>query len=366
MTSHRANAVLEIDLAAVAANWRAVVARLAPATECAAVVKADAYGLGMPEVAPVLAAAGCRLFFVAQLDEAIALRQILPDREIAVLDGFFAAQTAEFLEYRLIPALNDLGQIAAWRRIDAAARPAAMLHVDTGMSRLGLPAAEVTRLRAAPALLGGVELRAIISHLACPDDPAHPLNRIQLTTFRAALGGLPPAPASLSASSGIFLGRDFHFDLARPGAALYGVNPQPGTPNPLSQVLRLKGRILQTREIDTDSTVGYGATHRRDRPGRIAIVAAGYADGLLRSLGNRGCATIAGQRAAIVGRVSMDLLTLDVTDLDPETTRPGSFAELIGPGHDIDAIAAEAGTSGYEMLTALGRRYHRVYSGGAS
>jgi alanine racemase len=366
MTSHRANAVLEIDLAAIAGNWRAVVARLAPGTECAAVVKADAYGLGMPEVAPVLAAAGCRLFFVAQLDEAIELRAMLPQSEIAVLDGFFAAQAAEFLEYRLIPVLNDLGQIAAWRQLDAAARPPAMLHLDTGMSRLGLPEAEVARLRASPALLEGLNLRAILSHLACSDDAAHPLNRIQLAAFSAAIAGLPPAPASLAASSGIFLGRDFHFDLARPGAALYGVNPQPGAPSPIAQVLRLKGKILQTREIDTDSTVGYGATHRRQRPGRIAIIAAGYADGLLRSLGNRGSATIAGRKAPIVGRVSMDLLTLDVTDLDPETTRPGSFAELIGPGHDVDAIAAEAGTSGYEMLTALGRRYHRIYSGRAS
>jgi alanine racemase len=366
MTSHRASAVLEIDLAAVAGNWRAVVAHLSPGTECAAVVKADAYGLGMAAVAPVLAAAGCRLFYVAQLEEAIALRALVRDCEIAVLDGFFAAQTAEFLEYRLIPVLNDLSQIAAWRQVDPATRQPAMLHLDTGMSRLGLPAAELARLRAAPALLDGFALRAIMSHLACPDEPGHPLNRVQLDTFRTALAGLPPAPASLSASSGIFLGRDFHFDLARPGAALYGVNPQPGTPSPVAQVIRLKGKILQTREIDTDSTVGYGATYRRSRPGRLAIVAAGYADGLLRSLGNRGTATIAGRQVPIVGRVSMDLLTLDVTDLDPETAQPGSFAELIGPAHDVDALAAEAGTSGYEMLTALGRRYRRIYSGAAS
>jgi alanine racemase len=366
MTSHRVNAVLEIDLAAITGNWRTVVARLAPGTQCAGVVKADAYGLGMRAVAPVLAAAGCRLFFVAQLDEAIALRQILPQCEIAVLDGFFATQTAEFLEYRLIPVLNDLGQIAAWRQVDAAAQLPAMLHLDTGMSRLGLPTAEVMRLHATPALLSGLNIRAILSHLACPDDPTHPLNRTQLMAFRAALAGLPAAPASLSASSGIFLGADFHFDLARPGAALYGVNPQPGSPSPIAQVLRLKGKILQAREIDTDSTVGYGATYRRERPGRIVTVAAGYADGLLRSLSNRGSAIIAGQKAPIVGRVSMDLLTLDVTDLDPETTRPGSFVELIGPGHDIDAIAAEAGTNGYEILTALGRRYHRVYSGAPS
>jgi alanine racemase len=365
MTSHRADAVLEIDLASIAGNWRTVVAHLAPGTECSAVVKADAYGLGMAAVAPVLAAAGCRLFFVAQIDEAIALRQILPHGEIAVLDGFFPSQTAEFLEYRLIPALNDLGQIAAWHRVKAA-NPPAMLHVDTGMSRLGLDAGELATVHATPTLLNGINLRAIVSHLACPDDPAHPLNRIQLAAFRAALAGLPRAPASLAASSGIFLGRDFHFDLARPGAALYGINPQPGTPNPIAQVLCLKGKILQTREIDTDSTVGYGATYRRDRPGRIATIAAGYADGLLRSLGNRGSATIAGQKAPIVGRISMDLLTLDVTDLDPETTRPGGFATLIGPGHDVNAIAAEAGTSGYEIMTALGGRYHRVYSGGVS
>jgi len=184
--------------------------------------------------------------------------------------------------------------------------------------------------------------------------------------LRAASGVLPAAPCSLANSSGIFLGRQYHFDIVRPGAAVYGVNPLPGEPNPMGQVVRLKGKILQVRDVDTGEFVGYGSIYRREGPGRIATVAIGYADGWMRSLSNRGSVTIAGQRVPVVGRISMDLMTIDVTALDPKAARPGIFAELIGPGHDIDAAAAEAGTIGYELLTALGDRYHRIYSGGTS
>jgi alanine racemase len=261
--------------------------------------------------------------------------------------------------------LNDLGQIADWRRHLAAGNSGqAILHVDTGMARLGLPPDELVQLTTAPDLLAGIPLAAIMSHLACADEPAHPSNGRQLAAFRLALAGLPPAPASLAASSGIFLGPDFHFSVARPGAAVYGVNPQPSTPNPMVQPIILKGKIIQTRAIDTGDTVGYGATHRRDRPGRVATVAVGYADGWLRSLSNHGSAIIAGQRVPVIGRVSMDLITLDVSGLDPHLTRPGAFATLIGPQRTVDDVAAEAGTIGYEILTSLGRRYHRIYSGG--
>jgi alanine racemase len=361
----RAGAVLEIDLGAIAGNWQRLAARLKPGTSSAAVVKADAYGLGMAEVAPLLAACGCRLFFVATLDEGIALRRLLPSAEIAVLNGLLPGTGGEFSRARLVPVLNDLGEIRAWRANAATRALPAMLHVDTGMARLGLGPAALAELARDPAPLEGLALRAILSHLACSEDNAHPLNARQLAAFRAALGALPPAPASLASGSGIFLGADFHFDFVRPGAALYGVNPTPGQPNPMAQVLSIKGRILQVREIDRGESVGYGAAHRMERSGRIATVAVGYADGWLRSASHRGTAGIAGQRVPVIGRISMDLMTLDVTGIDPSLAHPGAFVDLLDENHDVDAVAAAAGTIGYEILTALGRRYHRVYRGAA-
>jgi alanine racemase len=356
----RAGAVLEIDLAAIAENWSRLGARLKPGATAAAVVKADAYGLGMAAVAPHLAAAGCALFFVATLDEGLALRRLLPAAEIAVFNGLMYGTAGEFRRARLIPVLNDLGQIAAWR---AHATAPAMIHIDTGMTRLGLPPGELARIAAAPELLAGLVLRAVLSHLACADEAAHPLNAAQLAAFGAARQLLPTAPASLAASSGIFLGADYHFDIARPGAALYGVNPTPGAPNPMAQVLRLQGRILQVRDVDRGVTVGYGAAHRMARAGRIAAVAVGYADGWLRSSSHRGSAGIAGLRVPVIGRISMDILTLDVTEIDPALARPGAFVDLMDEHYGVAAVAAAAGTIGYEVLTALGQRYHRVYRG---
>ncbi len=361
----RAGAVVEIDLAGIAENWRRIAAALKPGTVSAAVVKADAYGLGMARVAPRLAAAGCTLFFVATLDEGIALRRLLPSVEIAVLNGLLPGTGGEFSRARLVPVLNDLGEIAAWRQSATTRALPAMIQIDTGMTRLGLGAAALAEIARAPALLAGLELRAILSHLACAEDPAHPLNSRQLAAFRAALMALPPAPASLAAGSGVFLGTDYHFDFVRPGAALYGVNPTPGRPNPMAQVVRVKGRILQVRDVDSGASVGYGAAHRMERPGRIATVAVGYADGWLRSASHRGSAGIAGQRAPVVGRISMDLMTLDVTGIDPSLARVGGFVDLIDEIHGVDEAAAAAGTIGYEILTALGRRYHRIYRGTA-
>jgi alanine racemase len=361
----RTGSLLEIDLDAIIGNWRRLGQRLGPGASCAAVVKADAYGLGMARVAPALWAAGCRLFFVARPDEGLALRRLLGAAEIAVLNGLLPGTEGDFRRARLIPVLNDLGQVAAWRARAQTRTLPAMLHIDTGMGRLGLAPAETARLVAEPSRLAGLTLRAVISHLACAEEAANALNAEQLARFRAPLAHLPGAPASLAASSGIFLGGDYHFDLVRPGAALYGVNPTPSAPNPMSQVVRLKGKILQTREIDEGMTVGYGATHRMRRPGRVATVAVGYADGWLRSSSQRGSATLAGQPVPVIGRISMDLLTLDVTEVDPALARPGSFVDLIDENHDVDAVAAAAGTIGYEILTALGRRHHRVYRGGA-
>jgi alanine racemase len=363
----RASALLEIDLDAIAANWKFLAERLAPGARCAAVVKADAYGLGMEEAAPRLARAGCKTFFVATLNEGLALRPLLPRAQIAVLDGLALGTPADFAKARLLPVLNDLGEVRQWHDY---ARPRgslpAMLHIDTGMVRLGLPAKELAALEAEPALLRGFKLALVLSHLACADEPAHPLNLEQLDRFRAALRRLPSAPASLSGSSGIFLGADFHFDMVRAGAALYGVNPFVGRPNPMKQVVRLKAKILQVRDVDRGETVGYGAAHRMDRPGRIAIVALGYADGWLRSSSHRGTARIAGKPAPVIGRISMDLLTLDVTGIDPRVVEPGLYADLLDEHYGVDDAAFAAGTIGYEILTSLGRRCLRLYRGGAS
>jgi alanine racemase len=361
----RAGGILEIDLDAIIGNWRRLAARLAEGSRCAAVVKADAYGLGAAQVAPALAAAGCGLFFVATVDEGLALRRCLAEAEIAVLNGLPAGAAPDLAAARLMPVLNDLGQIEAWQSFARAHGDApAMIHVDTGMARLGLPPAELAVLAAAPERLAGWRLAAVLSHLACADEPAHPLNAEQLQAFRAALGRLPPAPASLAASSGIFLGPDYHFAIARPGAALYGVNPLPGGPNPMAQVVHLKGRIVQVRDVDTGRSVGYGAAHRLDRPSQIATIAVGYADGWLRSASHRGSVTIAGQRAPVIGRISMDLMTLDVTGIDPQSARVGALVDLLDASYGVDQAAAAAGTIGYEILTALGRRYHRRYRGG--
>jgi alanine racemase len=237
-------------------------------------------------------------------------------------------------------------------------RHPAILHVDTGMARLGLDAREFAALVENPP---PIRWRAVMSHLACADDPDHPLNQRQRARFAAAAARLPGVPASLAASSGIFLGASYHFDLVRPGAALYGVNPLPGRPNPLHRIVRLSAKIVQIRQIDSGESVGYGAAQIMPAPGRAAIVGVGYGDGWLRSLSHRGCGYLAGTRIPLLGRVSMDLVTFDVSAVPPELAHPGAVIELLGDNYGVDDAAADAGTIGYEILTALGPRYHRIY-----
>lgn len=361
VATDRANAILEIDLRAVAANWRRLKRELAPGVRMAAVIKADAYGLGAAQVGPALLRAGCELFFVASLDEGIALRKVLPKARIAILDGALAGSEAEFARHRLMPVLNDFGQVTRWSK--AYPRKPAIFHLDTGMERLGLSRAEVDRLTANPALLAHLDVAAIMSHLACADEPEHPKNPEQLARFRTALARLPKAPASLASSSAIFLGRAYHFQIVRPGAALFGINPVPGKPNPMRATVALRAKILQVRDVDAGETVGYGATHRMEQPSRIATIAVGYADGWLRSASDRGSAAIAGRRVPLVGRISMDLLTLDVTGIEADRAKPGAYVDLLDDSYGIDDAATAARTIGYEMLTLLGRRYARVYRG---
>jgi len=358
----RAGAILTVDLAALRANYARLRQELA-GVPCAAVVKADAYGLGLEQAAPALWRAGARSFFVALPDEGLRLRALLPEAEVYVLGGLFRGAEADYLARDLRPVLNSLEEVGRWA---LAAREAgrtlpAALQLDSGMARLGLPDEEIDLLAAEPGRLAGIELRLLLSHLASAEDPEHPLNREQLERFRAARARLPAMPASLANSSGLFLGPDFHFDLGRPGAALYGVNPQPGQPSPMRQVVRLQAKVLQVRAIDRGRSVGYGAAFRAERPTRIATLALGYADGFLRSISDRGWAWAGGQRLPLAGRVSMDLVTLDVGALPPERLRPGDLVDLLGPEQGVDDLAQQAGTIGYEILTALGRRYHRAY-----
>jgi alanine racemase len=362
--SHGSGAILTIDLGAIVANYRALQARLGPVS-CSAVVKADAYGLGLREVAPALAAAGCRTFFVAHLEEGVALRAHLPSPEIFVLNGPVEGDERVFEAHDLAPVLNSPDQVDRWASLCRArgSRPAA-LHIDTGMSRLGLSEDELDRLAAEPGRLGGIDCRFVMSHLACAEEPQHPMNARQLSLFNAARARLPAMRACFANSSGIFLGPPYHFDMARPGVALYGANPTPDRENPMRPVVRLEARILQIREIDPPRTVGYGAAHRVDRRTKIATVAIGYADGYLRSLSGRGICHVAGHKVSVIGRVSMDLTTLDVTDVPPALALPGALAEIVGPNHSVDAVASEAGTIAYEILTSLGSRYRRQYRHG--
>ncbi len=354
--------VLTIDLGAIAANYRTLRSRLGGMAACAAVLKANAYGLGAARVGPALAEAGCKAFFVAHLDEAIALRPVLPaDCTVYVLHGLHGGEAPVFLEHGLIPVLNDLGQIRIWRTAarDTGRRLRAILHFDTGMSRLGLDAVEAERLSADRSLVDGIELDYVMSHLACSELPGHSLNAQQLLQFQQLRATWPATRASFVNSSGIYLDPAYFFDLARPGAALFGINPTPMRRNPLRQTVSLAGKILQIRDVDPPGTVGYGATFRVAERTRVASVAVGYADGWLRALSSRGGAFYGDKRIAILGRISMDIITLDVTQA-PEAVS-GGFVELIGPHQSVDDVAAAAGTNGYEILTRLGARFHRVY-----
>lgn len=325
--------MISIDKAALAANWRKLQGMVKG--EAAAVVKANGYGLGIAAVALVLREAGCKTFFTAHGAEGAALRPLLPDATIITLHGIKPGQTELFREFNLIPALKSPGDLQEWQG-------PAWLHVDTGMNRLGFAPADVPEY---------AEALGIMSHFACSDEPQHFMNVQQLKAFRAVRARFPQLKASLCNSSGIFLGAANHFDLVRPGVALYGVNPTPEQPNPMQRVVSVSVPVLQTRSIEAGETVGYGCTWMADRPTQLATIECGYADGLLRSLSGRGFAAIDGVRVPFAGRVSMDMIVLDVTDAPP--VKAGDTVELIGPTISVDDVAHAAGTIGYEVLTGL-------------
>ena len=363
---------LDIDLGAIRQNYAALGAR-AEKAECAAVVKADAYGTGAEPVSRALYAAGCRHFFVATLQEAVNVRAILSDNApaaaIYVLDGLLPGAEQIYEQHALTPVLGSLEALDDWTAFaKTQSRPlSTALHIDTGMNRLGLgPDALPQFLRNRQAYLHGLRLELVMSHLACADEPEHPQNRRQLELFRAALAQLPPVKASLANSAGIFLGPDYHFDLLRPGIALYGGRAVNNVKNPMRGVVCLTSNIAQVRRIKKGDGVGYGASFTAARDSLVATVPVGYADGYLRALGANGHGPtaqvcIGGHLAPLCGRVSMDLITIDVTDLPAGLAVVGAPVELIGPHVSVDDLADVAGTIGYEILTSLGRRYARRY-----
>ncbi len=349
--------VLTVALPAIAANWR-ILKDAAPHAERAAVVKANAYGLGLAPIAAKLKALGCITYFVATLDEGRALRPLVGTApRIFVLNGLPPGATGAFGAHALTPVLNSLDEIREWA--DAGRRPAA-IHIDTGMRRAGLSWDELAALAHDTALLGRLDIALVMSHLACGDDHDHPANRAQLSRFKAALALLPAAPASLAASGGIFLGPEYHFDLVRPGIALYGGNPTSAADNPMRATVMLTAEVLGLRTLARGETAGYSATFAATRETRLAVCNIGYADGILRSLSNKGIAYFGDIACPYAGRVSMDLLTIDVTNVPASNIARGSLVEIIGPHMSVETMAERAGTANYEVLTGLGPRFTRV------
>jgi len=363
--------VLTIDLDAIAANWRKL-AKTAVAAECGAIIKADAYGCGLTPVAAALAQAGCKTFFVADLAEAAIVRATLPQATIYALDGYRPDSGQFYADLNCKPVIGDINELAEWDAFCSRARwiGGTAIHIDTGMNRLGLPRADAMAL--IPRIkIGYHGVTLLMSHLASSEQAANPANARQLALFRDFSREFLNVPASLANSSAIFLGPSFHFDIVRPGAALYGVNPTPDRANPMQPVVNLKARIIQTRVAERGESVGYGGTWTAHRTTRLAIIAAGYADGYFRSAssgdGIRGADVIvAGQRCPVAGRISMDLMTIDITDVPLQAARRGDMVTLLGDGITVDELAHHFGTTGYEVLTSLGHRYSRIYKSDAA
>jgi alanine racemase len=362
---------LNIDLEALADNWRALARRASPA-ECAAVVKANAYGIGLEKAAPALWAAGARVFFVAQFEEGLAARRVLPNEAaIYVLNGLESdAHPADYAEHRLKPVIGSAEELERWsilaKRL-ARTSPFA-LHLDTGMRRLGFES--LSTLRQAMqryAAASGADL--LMSHFVSSEIPLDPINAAQIGLFDEARAAFPHLTASLANSSGMFLGGRPVYDLARPGYALYGGSPNPGGANPMRAVVTLTIAVQQTRWVEPGATCGYNGQWTARRRTRLATLLAGYADGLPRGAGATDArpgaeVAIAGQRCPLVGRVSMDLCIADVTELPEEAVGPGVRAEFFGAAVDLDDFATRSGTIGYQILTSLGPRYRRSYGGG--
>jgi alanine racemase len=358
-----ASGYLTIDLAALARNYARLAAEVSPA-RAAAVVKADAYGLGADRVAPRLYAEGCRHFFVAQFVEALRLRPLLADdARIFVLNGLLPGNESACARHGIVPIINSLEQ---WRQWAGAAKAAgrilpAVLQFDTGMSRLGVPSEEREALAALVKAEAGIAVLFVMSHLASADDAESAQNASQLAEMQAVAATFAQFDLCFANSGGIFLGQPYHGVLARPGIALYGGAPVFGRANPMEPVVSLDISVVQTRTVQAGARVGYSGTHIVTGETRLATIAAGYADGLPRSLSDRGAVYCDGIRLPIVGRVSMDSITIDISAVPEKRLTLGSRIELLGPNQTLEDVARDAGTISYEILTGLGNRYQRIY-----
>ncbi|MCF6216911.1 MAG: alanine racemase [Emcibacter sp.] len=351
-----------INLGTIIHNYT-ICRQLAGGTECAGLVKADAYGMGIKHVAPALFhEANCRIFFVANFAEALKLRQILPEAVIYVLNGIFSSHVDFFISHNLRPVLNDLAQVILWQRISPENRPACAIHFDTGINRLGLSPKETAQFINDINLRKGLDISLIMSHLACSDDPEDPMNARQLADFKTITRSFPDIPASLANSGGILLGPDYHFDLVRPGLLMFGGNPSKGAmPKNIKIPFKILGKILQIRTIGAGQSVGYGATWTAKQPRHIATINIGYADGYSQMFNNCGWAYIKGVKVPVVGRVSMDMIAVDVTDVNPQEIGPECDVELLGPHITLEMAAEVSTLSQYEILTGVRERYQRIY-----
>ena len=356
------SARLTIDLAALASNYVLFCARAS--AEVAGIVNADAYGVGLAPVFERLKKEGCKKFFVATPDEALQIRRIDSGISVFVLGGLFHGSEAEYLSQNIQPVLNSPGDIERWKNLarQKEKKLPATIHFDTGMNRLGLGDDETRALLEDSSMLEGLDVRLVMSHFACADEKDHPLNGQQAARFAEIARHFPKAQKSLSNSSGLFRNESWHYDLLRPGYALYGGNPTPETNNPVRPVVRLEARVLQTRNVRKGESVGYSATHVFEKDTMTATLALGYADGFLRSASGKAQLYWKGKACPVLGRVSMDLVSIEIGHLDIKP-QPGDWIEILGPHQTVDDLAARAGTIGYEILTSLGPRYKRDYTG---
>ncbi|MBY0292568.1 MAG: alanine racemase [Alphaproteobacteria bacterium] len=354
---------LVIDLKAVAHNYRTLRSLTKEGTICAAVLKANAYGLGIKEVASCLYQEGCRHFFLAHLSEAIELQHVLKhDSFIYVLNGLRKGDEEVYAYYNLIPVLSDISQIQAWNTFSKNKQQClkAAIHFDTGLMRTGLTPQDMKSLGLAD--FSHTEIVCVMSHLACTYQYSHPMNKAQQIAFDALRKHFPFALASLANSGRVFFGPEYHYDLTRVGLALTGCRSAiPQGTYCLKPAIKAYAQILQINEISRGQSVGYDATFIASRASRIATVGVGYADGYLRSLSNRGAIYFNGYTLPVVGRVSMDLITIDITEVPPDQVRIGDWIELFGDHIRIDALAEKAETISWELLTRLGSRFERFY-----
>ncbi len=359
-----AGGILKINFTAIAFNWDALAKRVDG--ECAAVVKANAYGCGIDVVAATLATSGCKTFFVSDLAEARRARAAAPKSNIYVLNGLYPGTAPTFAEVNAQPVISSFVEIAEWDAFVASSQWTGgfALYVDTGKSRRGISPDEAVAF-AARTHLPRHGLTLLMSHLDHPEKPDHPLNNQQINVFRELRRHYRGIPASLANSSGIFVGPKAHFDLVRPGAALYGINPTPGVANPMQPVIELQVRIVQVRSLASGESIAHNDGWIAKRRTRVAVVAIGSADGYPRWGGvsdNSLQAVVGGQLCRIAGRASMDLLAIDVTNLsDPTAARHGEMVTLIGEAISVDDLAVAAKATASEVLSNLGSRFHRIY-----